>query len=239
MDDHPNTLTVLENGKTSDITSKELQQIEKYKEAGLPGVTSISDVGVAKAIDMYMGGKTYHEIAKVLSIKKDIILYLGYKFNWYGTKMEHLEILDANLKERILQANLVNQDFMLQIQEFFKQKIGTKMSRYFATGDDDVAKMVDRKDIEMYYKAVELLSKLTTDKPPQGQRNPTVGLNLGDGVSVKKVGDNEVIITPKARTVGEMLNELANLKRKEEGSANKKDTYDIIVEESKNTQEED
>jgi hypothetical protein len=239
MDDHPNTLTVLENGKTSDITSKEMQQVEKYKEAGLPGITSISDVGVAKAIDMYMGGKTYHEISKILGIKKDIILYLGHKFNWYGTKMEHLEILDANLKERILQANLVNQDFMLQIQEFFKQKIGSKMSRYFATGDDEISKSVDRKDIEMFFKAVELSNKLNEEKSTSRQRGPTVGLNLGDGVSVKKVGDNEVVITPKAKTVGEMLNELANLKRKEEESGNKKDTYDIIVEESKNTQEED
>lgn len=236
MDERSNTLTVLDNGKTTDITPKELEVMNKYKESGLPGITSLSDVGVTKAIDMYMGGKTYHEISKILGVKKEIVLYLAHKFNWYGTKMEHLEILDANLKERILHANLVNQDFMLQIQEFFKQKIGTKISRYFATNDDEIASKVDRKDIEMYYKAVELMSKLTTEKPAAGSR-PAVGLNLGDGVTVKKVGENEVVITPKARTTGEMLNELANLKRKEEDRPKaKKDTYDIVLEESQNTE---
>ena len=242
MDDHQNTLTVLKNGKVTDITPKELQLVEKYKEDGLPGITSISDVGIVKALDMYMDGKTYHEIAKILGTKKEIVLYFAQKLNWYQTKMEHIEILDANLKERILQANLVNQNFMLQIQQFFKQKIGHKMNKFFATGDDEIAAQVYSKDIEMYYKAVDLMIKLTTEKPAPGARGPTVGLNLGDGVSVQRVGENEVVITPRNKTTGEMLNELANLKRKEEESNTKKDTYDIIVEESKtktNTREEE
>jgi hypothetical protein len=234
MNDQQNALEALRKGKITDITTRELQLVEKYKEDGLPGVTTINDIGIVKALDMYLlDGKTYHEIAKILGTKKEIILYFAQKHNWYQTKMDHIEILDANMKERILQANLLNQDFLLQIQSFFKKKIGHKINRFFATGDDEVANSVDRKDIEMLFKAIDLTDKLTSERPAPGARGPTVGLNLGDGVSVQRVGENEVVITPRNKTTGEMLNELANLKRKEEESGSKKDTYDIIVEESK------
>lgn len=213
---YDSTLTVLENGKVTDLTPKELQQIETFKESGLPGITTVNDVVLTKALDLYLGGKTYHEVCRILSVKKEVILYLGQKFNWYGTKMEQLEILDATLKERILHAKLVNQDFVLQIQQFFLAKIGRKINKYLATGDEEWANKVDGKDIDRYNKAVELLDKLTTERVPMNARTPAVGLNLGEGMSIKKVGENEVIITPRNKTAAEMLNELANLKRKED-----------------------
>ncbi len=215
------TLTQLSDGRVTDITPKEFQQLAAFKEAGMPGLGSLSDVTMTKALDLFLSGKTYHEISRTLAIKKEIVIYLADKFKWYDTKIEHLEILDASLKERILHAKLVNQDFALQIQQFFLKKIGRKMTRFLATNDDEVANEVDRKDIEMYFKSVELLEKISTEKVPLNSR-PSVGLNLGDGVTVKKVGENEVTITPRAKTVGEMLNELANIKREEE-----KNSYDI------------
>ena len=85
-----------------------------------------------------MDGKTYHEIATIVGIKKDVVLYVAHKYDWFGTKMEHLAILDANIKDRILQAKLVDQDFVLQIQQFFLKKIGRKMTRFMASGDDEI-----------------------------------------------------------------------------------------------------
>jgi antitoxin component of MazEF toxin-antitoxin module len=231
-----NTLTVLDNGKTTDITPKELKAIEKYKEQGLPGIAAVNEVVMAKALDLYLGGKTYTEISTTTSTKKEIILYLAHKFKWYETKMEQLEILDANIKERILHAKLTNQDFVLQIQQFFTRKIGRKMTKFLATNDEDEAAKVDRKDIEIYIKSVELLDKLSTEKTSHGNR-PAVGLNLGDGVSIKKVGENEVVVTPRNKTAAEMLNELANLKRQMEEP--QKVSNDIVVEGSiKNEKQE-
>jgi len=210
-------ITVLNNSKETDITPKELVKIAEYKEAGLPGLHSVvqNEVTMIKAYELYMDGKTYAEISKIVGVKKDIILYLAHKYDWYNTKLEQYAILDANMKDRVLFSRLVNQDFTLQIQEFFKKKIGRKMTRFMASGDDEVANSVDRKDIEMYFKSVDLLEKLTTEKVPMNAR-PTVGLNLGDGVTVKKIGENEVSITPKQKTAAEMLKDLANLKRAEE-----------------------
>jgi len=229
------TLTQLENGKTTDITPKELQAIEVFKEAGMPGVASLGDIKMTKALDLYLSGKTYHEVASILTVKKDIVLYLAQKFNWYDTKINHLEILDASLKERILHAKLVNQDFVLQIQQFYLHKIGRKINKFMATNDEEVANSIDGKDIDRYTKTVELLQKMTDEKIPGQSRGPTVGLNLGDGVTVKKVGENEVTITPRNKTVGEMLKDLANLKR-EEDNTNKNITYDIDKEVDKQTE---
>lgn len=239
---YDNSITVLKDGKETDITPKELQQIEKFKEAGLPGIATIGDVALTKALDLYLSGKTYHEVGKTLTVKKDIVLYLAQKFNWYDTKMEHLQILDATLKERILHAKLVNQDFLLQIQQFFLHKIGRKMTRYMATGDEEIANKVDGKDIDRYNKAVELLDKISSEKTPTNSRGPAVGLNLGDtGIDIKRVNENEITITPRNKTVGEMLNELANLKRKEEkeDSETKKNSYDINQESNETKTERD
>lgn len=223
-------LTILDNGKETDIVPLELKRIEKFKEDGMPGLGAVVDVVLAKALDLYLGGKTYNEIAGTLKVKKDIVLFLAHKFNWYGTKMEHMQVLDANIKERLLHAKLVNQDFLLQIQQFFQQKIGKKISRYMATGDEEIANKVDGKDIDRFNKAVELLDKISSEKIPLNNKTPALGLNLGDGgVDIRRVNENEITITPRNKTVGEMLNELANIKRKEE-EVSKNSVYDITKE---------
>ena len=89
------------------------------------------------------------------------------------------------------------------------------MTRFMATGDDEIANSVDRKDLEFYMKSVDLLDRISTEKIPTNHR-PTVGLNLGDGVTVRKVGENEVQITPKQKTHADMLKEFADMKRTEE-----------------------
>ena len=221
-----NNLILLEDGKLTDITPIELEKIEKFKKDGLPGITVLNDIKMSKAIDLYLSGKTYTEVAKTIGVERELVLYMGQKFNWYATKMEHLQILDKTLKERILHAKLVNQDFVLQIQQFFLHKIGQKMTRFIATNDYDVANEIDGKDLDRYYKAVELIDKLTSDRAPSKDRAPAVGLNLGDGVTVTKTGENEVTITPKERTSGEMLNYLANLKREEDKQSGNM-AYDI------------
>ena len=121
-------ITSLNNSKETDITPKELQKVAEFKEAGMPGLATVAqnEVTLTKVLDLYLNGKTYSEISKIVGIKKDIVLYLAHKFNWYETKMNQLAILDANIKDRILQANLVNKDFVLQIQQFFLKKIGSR-----------------------------------------------------------------------------------------------------------------
>ena len=107
-----------------------------------------------------------------------------------------------------------------------------EITRYLATSDEEIANSIDGKDLDRYQKYVELLDKLTTEKPST-LRQPTVGLNLGDGVTVRKVGENEVTITPKQKTHADMLKEFADMKRAEE-------TNDITKEDPQtNTEKEE
>jgi predicted transport protein/antitoxin component of MazEF toxin-antitoxin module len=213
MNDPKNLLT---ERKETDLTTRELQIVEKFKEDGMPGIHSLNEVVMTKALDLYMAGKSYMEICTIVSTRKELILYLAHKFKWYDTKMEFLEILNANIAERIVHAKLTNLDFVLQIQQFYKKKIGTRITRYLASGDESVANEIDGRDIERFAKYSDLLDKLTAEKNQLNPRGPAVGLNLGDGVTITKVGENEVTITPRNKTHAEMLNELANLKRAEE-----------------------
>lgn len=231
-----NTITVLDSGKETDITPQELDIVRKYQDNGLPGIRQVSDAQMSRALDLYLSGKTYFEISKTVNIKKEIVLYLAYKFNWYHTKIDQLEILDSSLKERILHAKLMNQDFLLQIQQFFLSKIGKKMSKFMATGDEEIAAQLNKKDLEYYFKAVDLLDKITTAKVPTS-KSPTVGLNMGDQeINIKKVSEHEVVITPKQKTTAEMLKELADLKRKEDLSP--ENSRDIMNEDSQPKKEE-
>jgi antitoxin component of MazEF toxin-antitoxin module len=225
-----NIITILNNGKETDITPQEIEIVNKFKDEGLPGIAQVTTIQITKALDLYLSGKTYFEISKTLNIKKESILYLASKFDWYSTKIEQLKIIDANMKERILHAKLINSDFLLQMQQFFQTKIGRKMTRYMATGDEDIADELKTKDIEYYFRAVDLLDKLT--EPKNNNKKAAIGFNLGDQeVSVRKVGENEVVISPKQKTTGEMLAEIANMKRQEEK------TYDINKKESEKKEE--
>jgi hypothetical protein len=88
-------ITILNSGKESDITPKELIKVQEFKEAGMPGLTKVAqnEVAMTKTLDLYMSGKTYGEIATIVGIKKDIVLYLAHKFDWYDTKMQQLKFL--------------------------------------------------------------------------------------------------------------------------------------------------
>jgi hypothetical protein len=209
------TKNLLDHKKETDLTSRELEIVQKFKDDGLPGIAAANEVVMTKALDLYLAGKTYLEICTITSSRKEVILYLAQKFNWYGTKMEFLEILNATIAERIMHAKLTNMDFVLQIQQFYKKKIGSRLTRYLASGDEEIANSINDKDIDRFAKYVDLMDKLTTEKGQMNPRGPAVGLNLGDGVTITKVGD-EVTITPRNRTAGEMLSELANFKRAEE-----------------------
>jgi len=237
MSSDTSSITTLNSGKETDLTPQELLVVAKFKEDGKPGLFSVAqnEVTMTKALNLYISGKTYHEISMVVSTKKDIILYLAHKHDWYGTKMQHLAILDANIKERVLQADLMNQDFVLQIQQFFLKKIGRKMTRFMASEDEEIANSIDRKDVELYMKSVDLLKKMTTENIPAGSR-PSVGLNMGEyGVNVRKVGENQVEITPRNKTNAQMLQELADIKRAEESS--EKPVNDINNKDAENNSE--
>jgi hypothetical protein len=206
-----NKLAVIEE-PTTDLTPRDLEVITEYVEAGLPAVTSIDEIKMVRILDMYLSGRTYRQIGLTMSVPRQIILYLSHKFNWFQLRQDYLIDLDTNSKARVLEAKIMNQDMLMQLQQMWRKKIGSNINKYLATDNVDFANAIDLKEVDKYLKTVEMLHRLGSERVP-GQPNPTVGLNLGDGVTITKKSDNEVEITPKNKAIGDMLKQMADMQR--------------------------
>lgn len=203
--------------RVTDLSAAQLQRVQKFMESGTPGIALIDESKMFRMLDLYLGGKSYTQISRMTGTDKDMVLYLSHKMDWYQAKQEYLVDLNNNLQERLLETKLISQNFLTDLVAFWHKKIGTNINKYLATGDEAAAEKIVGKDIDKYLKTVEILQKLTEKGGGDGQKPSPVGLNLGEnGVTVKKVGEGEVEITPKSKAIGSVLKDLANLKRAEE-----------------------
>jgi hypothetical protein len=217
---------LIEAPPETDLTAHQLERVEKYKEAGLPGINSVSEHQTYKMFDMYLSGKTYTQISRITGVNKDIVLYLSHKMDWAILKNEYLMDMQRDLDKRLNETKIVSQAMLADMIHFYKAKIGKKIDRFLSTGDESAADSINPKDIDKYLKTVEMLHKFTEERGSKGGKSPAVGLNVGDGVTIKKVGENEVEITPKQKVVSDMLKQFANLRRDEENKFKKSDKHD-------------
>lgn len=220
MSDSENNDIVLH--KEYDFTEFDLKAIEQFESEGLPGVASIDDKAMINMMSLYLSGKTYREIARITRKKKMLVLYISKKFNWYAKKIEYLRDLEETMVQRTLEAKLMGHDFLLQVKHYFEKKIGSNITRYLATNDESFAEKIDLKEIDRYIKTFEALEKLSTIRSRSEKNSPSIGLNVGDGVTITKKGDNSLEISPKQKAIGDVLKELADFRRKE-GSQNEQE----------------
>lgn len=208
----------------NDFTQKDLEVIKAYEEGGLQGVGIVDEKAMANMLDLYLSGKTYRQISTIMEIKKEIVLYMSYKFNWFDLRQDYLTDLESSMRGRVIEAKLVSQDFILQLQTMWHKKIGSKVTKYLATGNEEFIKELDLKEIDKYLKTAELLQKLAGEGKSLTTDNtrPMVGLNAGDGVTIVKKGENEIEITPKSKAIGDALKMFADARREEEKIPSKK-----------------
>lgn len=210
----PSEITIPQE-PVSDLTERDLNIVKKYIEDGLPGIGTVDETKIARMFDLYLSGKTYRQVSMILGQKKEIVLYLSHKFDWATKRMEYLVDLEQSMHGRMMEAKVVNQDFLLQLVHMWQKKIGSKINKYLATNNEEFANSIDLKEVDKYLKTVEILHRLNTEKMA-GMSNPAIGLNVGDGITVTKKGDNEVEITPKQKSVGALLKEFADMRRASE-----------------------
>lgn len=221
----------------SDFTMKDLEFIQKFKDNGLLGLASVSHLDHERMLGLYMDGKTYRQIAAILHIKKDTILYLSYTQRWYEMRKDYLEEVGATMPNKILESKLQSQEFLLNLVTAYQKKIGKNVNDYFRTNDKEKMNSLDTKDVATYLKIYEMLHKVSAENAA----NPLVGLNgMGDGVTITKTGKNSVEITPKGGTpIGSRLKQFAELKRQQEKEQQEasRPSRDIVIEQSKTEKE--
>lgn len=198
---------------TTDIAESDRTRIEEFKTSGLPGVSALDEQKLSRILDLYLTGTTYGQIAIIMRLPKPMILYLSDKFNWFALRKEYLRDTEQHIHARLTEAKLADQDFLLKLTNMWRKKIGHKISEYFVTGNAEHASQIDLKEVDKYMKAMEMLHKLSAKG--EGTGPSPVGLNLGEGVTIERKGDNTVEITPKTKAIDSALKAFADSRREE------------------------
>lgn len=202
--------------KETDLTDNDMQAVNKFAEDGLPGLSAVDEAVMTRAVDLYLSGSTYHQICNTLRLKRPLVMYLSHKYEWYTAKREYLHELSEQIKSRVIDSKLISQDFLLLLTAAYQKKIGRRLREYLATDDDSHTNNINIKEIAQLLKTIEMIQGLDKEGKDSKGRTPAVGLNLGDGVTIERSGDNKVTITPKEKTVGDMLKQFADNRRAEE-----------------------
>lgn len=217
---------------THDFTQEDLERIEKFKEGGCLGLAKLTDVDITRMMDHYLNGKSYREISKTLRIDRTTILYLSQKLNWFGMRKAYIEELGLTIRDRVLEAKLRSQEFLLGISFMLERKIGRTVEQYLRTESESDAVKINLKEVDKYLKIVDGIHRLQANlNPVDGTPQPLVGVNPGAGVNIRKIGENEIEITPSdpanSGAVKSRLRKWADLKRDAENQEISKKRDDI------------
>jgi len=208
---------------TTDMTPDELARAAKYAEDGMPGLSAVSDTSVHKMVEMYMAGRSYNDISRNTGTKKDIVLFLSKKLGWYEAKSTHLAEVSKGIMQRATETKLHSAAFVADLLACWHKYMRSKIDNYLSTGNDKEAAEALGIPLNNYFKSVEALEKLMSEPPKSPtDKPPLVGVNVGDGMEIKKTGENSLEITPKKpKAFSNVLKEMADLKRQESADAAK------------------
>lgn len=218
----------------ADFTIKDLEAINKFKEDGMLGLHTLVESDVERCMALYLDGKSYRQVAHIVKVRKDVVLFLAQKFSWWELRREYLDELHATMKDKVLESKLQTQEFLFDLIVAYRKKIGKNLNKYLKTDDELWMDKLDSKDMGVVFKCVELLHRLNAETYTNPNDKSMVSLNgLADGVTITKTGANSVEITPKSPFASK-LKQFADLKRQQEKENQpvSKETHDIIVEQS-------
>lgn len=222
-----------------DFTMRDLETIEKFKENGLLGVHTLTQTDVERCMALYLDGQSYRQVAQITHIKKDVILYLAHKFSWWELRKDYLEELKLTMPDKILECKIQDQKFLFDLIMAYRKKMGKHLFKYLKTDSDEWMDKIDKKDMGMYFKCVELLASLNAETYTPGDKSLVALNGMGEGVTITKTGANSVEITPKP--FSNKLKQFADMKREEEKAQQvpPKQPHDITIQTSTENESED
>jgi hypothetical protein len=202
----------------NDFQDDEIERINTYVSNGCIGLESVvsDDNKISSMFALYMQGRTYTEISKISKTKKDIVLYLGAKFNWYEKRMEYINDIQNKITKKLVTTRVESLNFISNLIGFMHKYYGDEFNRFMITGDRDIIDNLDLKMLSQYFKSIEILEKLMNPanvKPPKSS-GATVNINAPDGAEVRQLSDDTLEITPS--NSGDILKKLAKMKENQE-----------------------
>lgn len=211
----------------TDLSEADMDKLRNFKAEGLPGLARLAETDFHRMTEMYMNGSTYWQIANALGFTRPLVMYVSHTYGWYPAKQEYLTELQEKIKGRVIDSKLASQDFLLLMVQAYQKKIGKKLQKYLATDDPTHAEEINLKEIDKLLKSVQMLQELSGPGKQPGK--PAVGLNVGDGVTIERSGENKLTITPNPidKTLGSMLKKFADSRRVEQNESDSSDESDI------------
>ena len=211
---------VLDPTRVHGMTSKEVSSLRKYMEDGMPGIASVKDEQVENMLKMYMDGCTYSEISMKSFVKKDVVLFLSYKYSWPARRQEKVSNLIESLDQKIGLIRLESSDFIVDMARFLHNYYRDRIQTYERTKDPAVLDATDWRLMNHYYKCVEVMKGSNPmTLPTQGsQQTPNVSIYAADGSTVnlgKETSNTNV-------DHGSLLKFFADLERAKEQQQNEK-----------------
>lgn len=219
-----------EDKPTHDFTQEDLNQIELFKEGGLLGIATLTEVDITRMMDHYLAGKNYREIARTLKIKKHVIMFLSQKMKWYAMRREYVEELTGvAFQNRLMEAKLQSQEFLLNVTHALERKLRKAVDQFNRTDNPDDFKKIDMKEMDKYVKITETLHRLNAEIRPGFGDRPMVNINI------EKASKDSVVVSPGKSLKGQVasrIKQFADMKRdmEKEQSRSKSDDIDVEVE---------
>lgn len=206
----------------TDLTEADMERVNKFIADGLPDIAKVDESTLYRMTDMYLSGCTYQQIQSTLRLSRPLVLYVSHTYGWYPAKREYLSDIQEKIKSRVVDSKLVSQDFLLLLTQAYQKKITKKLKQYLATDDDSHTDEIDLKEIAQLLKTIEMVKELNNEGKNSKGNGPSVGVNVGEGVTIERSGENKLTITPKEKekVLGDMLARYADRQRAEEEGRN-------------------
>lgn len=206
-----------------DMTPEEKKSLMEFKANGCPELSTITESLVFKWMNLYMAGKSYHEIQKITKSKKDLILYISERSKWNEKRLQYFGNISANLLAKLKESRDESANTVTSMLASFNRYYGGKFDKYLVSGDDSVIENLDLKMLANYYKSIDLIDKMLQDSvaPKQAtsvesKKAPNININVNTGHTVEQIGEETVEINPAVPTASEILRALAQQKKNQQ-----------------------
>lgn len=200
----------------NDFQEDEVEKINTFVANGCIGLATLAadEFKINNMFSLYMQGRTYTEISKIAKVKKDLVLYMAAKLNWYEKRMEYINDIQIKMTGKLKNTRVESLNFIANLVQFMHKYYGDEFNQYLMTGDKTIIEELDLKMLNQYFKSIEVLEKLLNpSNVNRGGSNTTVNVNAPDGAEVKQVNESTLQITPGK--TGDILKELSKMKDKE------------------------
>lgn len=210
MDDN-NNLPAITEQFPPDFSSEEQALLKKFKEDGMPGISSVSFEMEKRMEAMYLEGHNYRSISLETRQKKVYVLMLAHKNKWYSQRAEKMTALTESIHSRKDIFKSENEHFLINFCDTIKEHYSDVMRQFKSTKDPSMLSSIDPKLINLYLKCLETLSATDDSKTNDAKNTQQTLVNVQGDLNL---GDNNKSVP---NDLGSILKALADLNRTKDG----------------------